>query len=58
MILFTERLRAYKLFTKWAEKNRATKDALSVIAWLLPVINEEDFRKFIKEQERKLSDED
>lgn len=57
MILFTERLRAYKLFTHWAEKNRATKDALSVITWLLPVINEEDFRKFIKEQERKLSDE-
>ena len=57
MISFTERFRAYKLFTKWAEKNRATKDALSVIAWFLPVINEEDFRKFIKEQERKLSDE-
>lgn len=58
MISFTERFRAYKLFTRWAEKNRATKDALSVIAWLLPVINEEAFRKFLKEQERKLSDED
>lgn len=55
MISFTERFKAYKLFTKWAEENRATKDAISVIAWLLPVIDEQKFKEFIKDQERKLT---
>ena len=54
MLLFTERFQAQKLFEIWAEKYRAAKEPLSVIAWLLPVIDEDKFREFIKDQEKKL----
>lgn len=56
MILFTERFRADKLFQRWAEKYRAAKCPMNVIAWLLPVIDEEKFKEFIKEQEKELSE--
>ena len=54
MLLFTERFKAQKLFEIWAEKYRAAKVPLSVIAWLLPVIDEDKFRDFIKGQEKEL----
>lgn len=54
MISFTERFKAQMLFNTWAEKYRAAKEPLSVIAWLLPVIDEDKFREFIKDQEKKL----
>ena len=55
MLSFTERFKAQKLFEKWAEIYRAAKEPLSVIAWLLPVIDEDKFREFIKDQEKLLS---
>lgn len=54
MIFFTERFKAQKLFEIWAEKYRAAKAPLNVIAWLLPVIDEDKFKDFIKDQEKEL----
>ena len=55
MLSFIERFKAQMIFNLWAEKYRATKEPLSVIAWLLPVIDEDKFREFIKDQEKLLS---
>ena len=57
MIFFTDRLKAGKLFERWAEQNNAAKTAINVIGWLESCIDEKKLREFLEAEERKVKNE-